>query len=193
MSAPFADSKVLAILDRADPFSAAADEPSVREQDIRELARVPGAEEVLVAVARDSAAATARRYAAAEALLQGRFANWRSSTADRRAVATALAAAMNNDTTHNRWGIPGHSLGRLGEQLLSLPEGVEALMPLLDETTTLNIEGSEAATLQSAARYRISDLAAYLLSRYRGLPWEAHTDVAQRDAAIAALRAKLRP
>ena len=188
------NSQVLAILDRNDPFSASADEPSVREQDIRELAGVPGAEEALVAVARDAAAAPARRYAAAEVLLRGQFANWRTSSAGRRAVAGALAAAMHKDTTHNRWGLPGHFIGRLGEQLLSLPDGVvEALVPLLDEHAELNIEGSEAATLHSAAHYRISDLAAYLLSRYRGLPWEAHTGMAPRDAAIAALRAKLRP
>lgn len=186
--------RVLAILDRIDPLSAPADEPSVHEGDIRELAGVLDAEEALVAVAGDAAATPVRRYAAAEALLQGHFASWRSSSAGRRSVAGALAVAMRNDNTHNRWGLPGHFIGRLGEQLLSLPEGVvEALAPLLDEQTELNIEGSEAATLQSAARYRIADLAAYLLSRYRELPWQAQNDLAQRDAAIAVLRVGLRP
>ncbi len=187
------DARVRAILDRIDPFSAPAEEPSVGDRDIAELAAIPGAERALVALARDASAAPARRYAAAEALLQGRFGGWRAAAADVRAVAAALAAAMRNDRTHNRWGLPGHFAGRLGERLLSLPEGVvEALVPLLDEHAQLNIEGSEAATLQSAARYRISDLAAYLLSRYRGLPWKADANTAQRDAAIAALRARLK-
>jgi hypothetical protein len=184
--------KVLAILDRVEPLSAPADEPPFHEEDIRELASVPDAEKLLVAIARDHAATPQRRYAAAEALVEGRFANWRSSSANTRAVAEALAVAMRNDTTHNRWGLPGHFTGRLGDHLLSLPVGVvQALVPLLDEDAELHIEGSEAATLHSAARYRIADLAAYLLSRYRGLPWESHSDVARRDEAIAALRAKL--
>jgi len=187
------NSAVLAILDRVDPFRAPADEPPFREEDVQELAAVPDAEEALVAVARDDAATPVRRYAAAEALLEGRFANWRSSPLDCRAVAAALAVAMRHDTTHNRWGLPGYFTGRLGNQLLSLSGGVvEALLPLLDEHAELQIEGSEAATLQSAVHYRIADLAAYLLSRYRGLPWEPLTDVARRDEAIAALRASLR-
>ena len=184
---------VLAILDGIDPFSARADEPSVRETDLQQLAAVPGAEEALVGVAGDAAATPRRRYAAAEALLQGHFSSWRSTSADRRAVAGALAAAMRNDPSHNRWGLPGQFAGRLGEHLLSLPEGAEALAPLLDDQTALNIVGSEAATLQAAARYRIADLAAYLLSRYRGWLWPAYDDVAQRDAAIALLRARLSP
>ena len=185
--------KVLAILDRVDPFRAPADEPPFREEDVQELAAVPGAEDTLVAIARDDAATPVRRYAAAEALLEGRFANWRSSPFDCRAVASALAVAMRHDTTHNRWGLPGYFTGRLGNQLLSLPEGVvEALLPLLEERAELHIEGSEAATLQSAAHYRIADLAAYLLGRYRGLPWERHADAKRRDEAIATLRAKLR-
>jgi hypothetical protein len=186
-------SRVLAVLDRVDPFLAPADEPPFREQDVRELAEVPGAEEALVAVAGDAGARPALRYAAAEALLQGRFAGWRKSSEASRAVAGALAEAMRNDTTHNRWGLPGQFAGRLGEQFLSLPAGVvEALVPLLDEQAELNIEGSEAATLHSEAHYRVADLAAYLLSRYRGVPWEAHSEVTRRDRAIAQLRARLR-
>ena len=182
-------SKVFAILNRIDPFSAPADELPFHEQDIRELAAVPGAEEALVAVAGDDAATPVQRYAAAEVLLEGHFANWRSSSVDSRAVAGALAVAMRNDNAHNRWGLPGEFAGRLGDRLLSLPDGVvEALVPLLDDNAELNIEGSEAATLQAAAHYRIADLAAYLISRYRGLPWESHVDVARRDEAIAMLQ-----
>lgn len=186
------NAKVLAILHRVDPFSAPADELPFTAQDMRELAEIPHAEELLAAVAGDNAATPMQRFAAAEVLLDARFSNWRLWPASSRAVAEALAVAMRNDTTHNRWGLPGEFTGRLGKQLLSISEGVvEALTPLLDEQVELSIEGSEAATLQSTAHYRIADLAAYLLSQYRGLPWESATDVAQRDAAIAALRARL--
>jgi hypothetical protein len=185
-------SPVLAILERADPFAAQTDEPPFQEQDMRELSAIPGAEEALVTVARDRAAAPVRRYAAAEALLEGRFSSWRKSPGDNRAVAGALALAMRTDVSHNRWGLPGEFTGRLGEQLISLSHGVdEALTPLLDDHGELNITGSEAATLQSRARFRIADLAGYLLSRYHGLPWKVETGIARRDEAIARLRTAL--
>lgn len=186
------NAQVQAILDRADPFSAPADAPPFKDQDMRELAAVADAEQALVAVAGDNAAPPRRRYAAAEALLDGHFGQWRLSPADNRAVAQALALAMRNDTLHNRWGLPGQFVGRLGKHMLSLSDGVvEALVPLLDDNAELHIEGSEAATLHSTLHYRIADLAAYLLSLYRRLPGEFDADLARRNQAIAALRARL--
>jgi len=186
------NNRVLEVLDRVNPFLTPADEPQFDEEDFRDLARFSEAEKALVALASDGAAKPARRYAAAVALLQGPFPKWRSSSDDCRAVAAALAMAMRNDTNHNRWGLPGEFIGQLGEYLLSLSKGViEALVPLLQEHAELRIEGSEAATLQSVAHYRISDLAADLLGRYCGVPWKVHADMSVRDEGIAALRAKL--
>ena len=183
---------MLAILDRVDPREAPGEDPPFREQDLQKLTEIPGVEEDLVAVAGDDEVTPVRRYAAVEALLDGRFSKWRSSSSDSRAVAKALAVAMRNDTAHNRWGLPGQFTGRLGDRFLSLPDGVlEALIPLLDDLSELHLEGSEEVVLQSAAHYRIADLAAYLLSLYRGLPWAPQPNVARRDAAIAALRTSL--
>lgn len=187
-----ATSRLLAILDRFDPFRAVADTPALGEADVAELAEIPHAQDGLVAIAGDAAAVPARRYAAAEALLAGQLDGWRASSAALRSVAEALATALREDTSHNRWGLPGAFPGRLGKQLLSLPDGVvDALVPLLDDTLPLAIHGSEAATLSKAAGYRIADLAAYLLLLYRGEDWDAPADVATRDAQIAALKADL--
>jgi hypothetical protein len=185
-------SQVLAILDRFDPFRAVADTPALGAADVAELATIPHAQDVLVQIAGDDDATPARRYAAAEALLEGQLDDWRASSAAQRAVAQALAMALRDDTSHNRWGMPGEFPGRLGKQLLSLTDGVvDALVPLLDDALPLAIHGSEAATLSKAAGYRIADLAAYLLLLYRGDDWDAPGDVATRDAQIAALRAEL--
>jgi hypothetical protein len=160
---------------------------------MRALSAITGSEASLVAIARDNEAAPKRRYAAAEALVEGTFSKWRSSAAANRGVAQALAMAMRNDSSHNRWGLPGEFTGRLGDHFLSLSHGVdEALTPLLDEQAELHIMGSEAATLQAQAHFRIADLAAYLLSRYHGLPWKTHIGIAQRDRATARLRGLLK-
>lgn len=182
------DAALLSVLDGVDPLSAAADEPAIGEAVVARLAAVDGAEDQLVAIAADASAPAARRYAAAEALLEGTFDRWRSSPAAAASVASALAAALRSDTSHNRWGLPGQFAGRLGEALLSLPGGVEdALLPLLDDASPLMIEGSEAATIAIDAGYRISDLAAYLLRLHRGQPAGAPADVADRDRANRAL------
>lgn len=192
-ASPIIDAIVLSVLDRVNPFLAPADEPPFDEQAVLELSEVLGVEEMLLRVARDREAPSARRYAATEALLLEQFSSWRGSPSDCRTVALALAEAMRDDHSHNRWGLPGQFTGRLGEQLLSLSDGVfDALVPLLDEHVELRIEGSEAATLSSEAHYRIADLAAYLLSCYRGVLWDAPSDVVRRDEYIATLRGKLR-
>ena len=142
-----------------------------------------------MAIAGDAAAPPARRYAAAEALLEGTLAEWRTSPDSVRAVADALAVALRDDLMHNRWGLPGHYAGRLGKELAALPSGVEeALAPLLDDDAPLIIDGSEGPAISELAGYRIADLAAYLISMHRGSAWDAPEDVAARDGFIASLR-----
>jgi len=180
---------VLTILDRVDPFAAPADEPPFGERDLRELVELQGAEDVLVNVASAKDEPERRRFAAAEALLAGPFESWRSSPPAHRAVADALAAALVDDSSHNRWGLPGHFVGRLGRALLSLSGGVvDALLPLLDCPEELIVEGSEASTLHSTSRYRVADLAAYLLSLQLEAPWEDHETAEKRDRVIDSLR-----
>jgi hypothetical protein len=106
-----------------------------------------------------------------------------------RAVGSALAVALRDDVIHNRWGPPGHFVGRLGKELVALPSGVaEALSPLLDDQAPLIIDGSEAPAISDLAGYRIADLAAYLLSKHRGSDRDAPEDMAQRDRFITALK-----
>lgn len=177
------------IIERVDPFLAPADAPPFREEDLTALASIPHAEHELLTIAGDETREPARRYAAAEALLDPRFEGWRSSPESRRVVARALAAALGRDASHNRWGLPGEFAGRLGEALIGLgAEGDAALVPLLEDHQELRVEGSEAATLQASHRFRVSDLAAYLLGRHRGIPWEDAAAPEERDRRIAALR-----
>jgi hypothetical protein len=186
------DAGVLAVLDRADPFSAVAEESPFDAADLDELAAIPDAEQTLVELAGDAAATTARRYAAAQALLCGPFETWRSSPAGQTQVAAALGAGLRDDRTHNRWGLPGHFTGRPGDELLSLEHGVEdALAPLLDDDRRLQIIGSEEATLADDAGFRIADLAAYLLSSYRGTDWAAPASTRKRDKDIKRLKSSL--
>jgi hypothetical protein len=109
-----------------------------------------------------------------------------------RVGVAALVAAMRADLSHGRWGLPGHFVGDAGQALLAHGDAaVQALRPLLDDTTVLSVEGSEAATLQAQASWRIADLAAWLIARQRSLPAGARLaspDQAARDDAIAEIR-----
>jgi len=62
---------------------------------------------------------------------------------------------------------------------------------LLGDEHPLNIEGSEAATLNSHTHCRVSDLAVWLIAAARHLPWRAANTPAERDAEIAQLRSRL--
>jgi hypothetical protein len=112
-----------------------------------------------------------RRFAAVEALFQGGWTSWRDG--DRGpAIAHVMAEAIAADQIHNRWGLPGHFVGRSGKDLLSIRRGVDdALTPLLEDERPLAIVGSETATVAEMAGYRISDLASYLIATYRGETW----------------------
>ena len=104
-------------------------------------------------------------------------------------MADVLADALSRDHVHNRWGLPGEFTGRFGKQLLALQaEGDAALRRLLDDRRPLEIEGSEAATLNSKAHYRVADLAAWLLASAHGEAWRNDPDPGVRDAEIARLK-----
>src|SRR5919201_5712220 len=155
-------------LDSVDPFWDADGEPIFPPEALRAVASVDDVEHALLGVATDPDEPLARRFAAVEALFQGGWTDWREGEQG-PAVAGVMADAMRADRVHNRWGLPGHYLGRSGEDLLSIRDGVEeALTPLLDDERPLNIHGSEAATVAYDSGYRISDLAGYLLAKHRG-------------------------
>ncbi len=108
------------------------------------------------------------------------------------AEALRLAAELRSAAWHNDWGLPGHHVGTRGRELLRHgPAALAALRPLLDDAAPLAIIGSEAATLHDAARWRLADLAGWLLAQQlapdlgRQL---ADPSPASRDATLAALR-----
>ena len=187
------DDQLLSVLDAADPAGAGPDGPLFDERSLAALAAIPSAEQKLLALARDERETPARRFAAAEALAEGAWEGWRSTGEGRAAVARALVEAMAGDRSHNRWGLPGAFVGPFGRRLLSLGEGAEAaLLPLLDDARPLSIEGSEAATINSRAGYRVADLAAWLLASSRGLAWRDDPDPRARDEEIARVRSEFR-
>ena len=183
------DPQVVSIIDHVSPSGTGPDGPLFDETNLKALAAVPSAESKLLAIVEDKDTSADHRFVAAEALLEGSWNGWRSKREDRRAVADVLADALARDPIHNRWGLPGEFTGRFGKQLLALQaEGEAALRRLLNDNRSLNIVGSEAATVNSKARYRVSDLAAWLLASAYGVPWSNNPDPGVRDAEIARLR-----
>ena len=159
---------VIEILDRRDPFLSGPGRPTLSEDELQALAAIADIEEELVAVAADPEQPLPRRFAAASAMFQGGWTDWRDGPAG-AAIAAALAAAIREDHSHNRWGLPGVFVGPSGADLLHIDVGVdEALTPLLDDQRELVIEGSEAAARAEREHFRIADLAAYLIAKHRG-------------------------
>lgn len=157
------------VLGRVQSLFTEGDGPLFAAGDIAELRAAPGAEAALEAILQDESQPLELRLAALEAMHQTGWTHWQ--TAEPRAASKVLVAAMPKDGSHNRWGLPGHFIGRLGKLLLSLPDAEESLQKLLQDQSVLTIIGSESATIQQSERYRISDLAAYLIASKRGVSW----------------------
>lgn len=178
------------VLDRVDAFRHGSLTPLFDEAALHAIAGSPEAVRMLIDIAGDERAPLGRRYAAAEAIAQSGHADALARDADAaRAVAAMLAKALVRDEIHNRWGVPGYFVGQTGKLLLALGPGVrEALLPLLADERPLEIIGSQAATLNHAHRYRIRDLAGYLLAVEQGVPWQDDPDPAIRDRNIERLQ-----
>ena len=177
-------------LDSVDPFWDEDAGPIFPSEAMRLLEGVPDVEHALLGVATDAQQPLARRFAAVEALFQGGWTSWRSGP-EGAAIAGVMAEAIPADGIHNRWGLPGHYVGRSGKDLLSIQDGVEeALLPLLDDQKLLTIAGGETATVAHSAGYRVSDLAGYLLAERRGEPFGEDWDPAARDRILERLRGK---
>jgi hypothetical protein len=155
-------------LDSVDPFWNDDAREIFPPEAIKLLGSIPDVEQQLLGVATDESEPLARRFAAVEALFQGGWTGWRSGPQG-PAIAALMAQALRVDAIRNRWGLPGHYVGRSGEDLLSIKAGVEeALTPLLADDKPITIHGSEAATIAHDAGYRVADLARYLLDEKRG-------------------------
>ena len=181
----------LTVLDQVDAFSYEAADPLFTDAQMHTLAGLADPAEVLRGVITDETAPLARRYSAIEAAVQGGWSAWMQRDADARIVASVLAQGLAHDQAHNRWGLPGQFVGPTGRILVGLHAGErDALEPLLLDRRPLEIVGSQAATLQRAHKYRICDLAGYLLAQHEHVPWQDSADPAVRDASNAGLRRK---
>jgi hypothetical protein len=157
------DPRITRILDEVDPAGTGADGALFTAPQLAALAAIPSSDDQLMEMVADASLAPARRFVAAEALSEGPWSGWRPSPHDRGVVAGALADAMATDRSHNRWGLPGTFVGPFGRRLMSLgAEADDALRAYLDDARPLAIEGSEAATINAGAGYRVGDLAAWL-------------------------------
>jgi hypothetical protein len=185
-------SSVDTMLDSAPVFRQREDAPLFSTEQLNLLVEAGGSQARLLGIVRDPAQSLVRRVAAVEALAQQGWNTWRTSPADSAAVAGVLAQAMVRDQIHNHWGLPGAYVGHTGAILVGAHHGVaEALAPLLTNHTVLTIVGSETATMQALFRYRIADLAAWLICQQRQEPWVDHVDPAERDVEIEGLRTRL--
>jgi hypothetical protein len=183
------DPQVVTLIGHVSPSGIGPDGPLFDEASLKELAHIPSVESKLLAIVHDHDAVPDRQFVAAEGLFEAGLNSWQAKLEDRRAIAGVLADALARDRVHNRWGLPGEFTGRFGKQFAPLrAEGDAALRRLLDDNRPLIIEGSEAATLNSKAHYRVADLAAWLLASTHGIPWRNDSDPGVRDAEIARLR-----
>ncbi|NUN14559.1 MAG: hypothetical protein HUU55_13095 [Myxococcales bacterium] len=183
---------IYAVVDQVDPFWNDDGRQLFDEAAMRALANMGNPELALLQVATSGNTSLRRRFGAVEALFQGQWTQFRHDPLMASAVAHVMAAAIADDGIHNRWGLPGHFVGRTGKHLLSLPHGIiTALSPLLDNNKLLEIVGSETATTQTVSKYRVADLAAYLLSIHLNLPWVDSPKTMDRDRQIAELKKNL--
>jgi hypothetical protein len=166
-------SDLLSILGRVNPAGPGPDAPLFSEGDLSKLAAILSSEEELLGLLRDSNSDLRIRFLAAEALVEGPWKSWRNDSASRRLVADALTNAMADDRLHNRWGLPDSFIGPFGRRLVSVgAEADAALQNLVGDERYLHIVGSEAATLNSQAGFRVSDLASWLIANLQGIPWQ---------------------
>lgn len=112
-------------------------------------------------------------------------------------VAQIYATALAGDFTGraNSWGLlyEEQDEGPVGVVFLAIgADAIPALAPLLDDDRRIHeYEGSEEATVGNAYGYRVKDFAAYYIGRIQGQPLAWHPEVADRDAQIEALKARL--
>src|SRR5215469_10297437 len=87
---------------------------------------------------------------------------------------------------------PAYPNGEALESLASIYAGaVPALRPLLDDAAPVKFSGSREATYGNRFAWRVKDIAASLLARICGIPFNPVPDPSARDSAIVHLKAAL--
>lgn len=155
----------------------------MRGQASRVLAR-EGAEAELSDVVADAEAAPRLRVLAHELLVE-------AGQPSRPELADAYCRALPEDFAHNWWGMPGQYLERLGRTTVAFGRrAIPCLARLFDDGRRLRYIGGEEAALNEEMRYRVRDLAAYLVSEISGVTYEDAKEPEARDEFIEGLRAK---
>ena len=92
----------------------------------------------------------------------------------------------------NVWALPGEIDGEVGKHLLQLgQEAIPYISPLLENSNRIYFEGSEEATIDDEYQYRINDLAAYFISKIRGVVYANEVRVEDRDKEIEMIKGQL--
>jgi hypothetical protein len=160
------------------------------DETLDSLWHTPGVPARLAALSGDLSAPAEARFLAAETLF--RRDSSALTEARKAALAPAYAEALRHAALANPWGLPGTLDGPAGQHVVSLGEpAVAALTPLLTDGRPVLYAGSAEATFGNSYRYRVKDLAAFLISRIRGLSYPVHLSPVDRDTEIARLGASL--
>lgn len=152
----------------------------------------PGAHDALLRLAGDAEAPAQARFLAAEILFYKDAAALTPSL--KSGLGTIYAAALANDfiPVGNPWGIPGIVEGSAARHAIALGEpAVPAFAELLDNDAEMEYGGSEESTLASDYGLRVNDIAAFIISQIKGIPYELKESPEDRDADIEVLKDKL--
>jgi len=116
-------------------------------------------------------------------------------SAERERLASIYGAALEQNLTRmaNPWGLPDQLDEPVAQHFVSLGENaVPVLTRLLENTSGVRYGGSREATYGNSFQYRVKDLAAFYLSKIRGLPYEIKQTPQERDIEIERLKTSLK-
>ena len=149
----------------------------------------PGAPQALEKLALDPEASTLARFLAAEVLFYKRRGYPPEEAKGRLAPIYSAALSQNFPGITNTWGLPGELDGLAGQHFVALGEAAIAeLVKLLNDETGMIYSGSKDATFGNSYRYRVKDLAAFYISKTRGIPYDVHLEPKARDREIRKLQ-----
>jgi hypothetical protein len=107
--------------------------------------------------------------------------------------AEAYANHLGRARWYNAWGLPGQPASDAGSALIGLgPAAIPHLLPLLGSRRPARSFGSEEASMSQLMAYRVADYAWDFISRIEGEHPALPEAPAERDAAIAAMKERLR-
>jgi hypothetical protein len=161
------------------------------DQALNSVWTQPGAPTALANLVTDSSAPMQARFLAAE-ILFSKDSTYPPESA-KAALAQVYAAALVENYTGmaNVWGLPGH-LSSVGQHAAALGDAaVAAFVPLLENDTPLFYSGSQEAMVGNSYGYRVKDMAAFIISQIKNIPYTVYKTAAERDPEIARLKAQL--